>query len=220
MSPSGPSPRHLTRYCLLWPLLCLSMILSMKNSWVPLMVMGFGGCSAWDRKRSSLFSWNGLTSEVWKMGKWCESFGRASVTVECFLLVLIIGYGPSNQGMNLATCSSFPDLYIWWQCAVESTTQSPVLNGNWSCRCTFSWCACQTFAVRRLSCASIWRGCICVMSLRPVGLLWSSLQGSIGGSIQTGLDWEATEPMQLQRGVRLESWTTYAAHGFQGSGAW
>ena len=73
-------------------------------------------------KRVSLFSWKGLTLEVWNIGKWFNSFGNVSVTVECRSLMAIMGYGPSKWGMNLAMRSSFPDLYNQRRCAVDNTT--------------------------------------------------------------------------------------------------
>ena len=197
-SPSSPSPCHLTRYCILWPLCRSSTILSTKNSCVPSMIMGFGGWRACEGKRVLLFSWKGFTLDVWKMGIWLESFGNASITVECCSLVAIMLYRPSNWGMNLATCSSSPDLYNCRWLVVNSTTWSPTLKGNDSCRCEFSWCACCTFAVRRLSWASIWRGCICVMSSQAEGSGWSSSGGSIEGSIHTGLlkcSWNGVNPV-------------------------
>ena len=118
--------------------------------------------------------------------------------MECCLLMAIMGYRPLKWGMNLAMCSLFPDLYNQQWCAVDNTTQSPIWKGNDICQCAFSWCTCCTFAVRRLSWASIWIGCICLMSLIAVGSVWSSSGGSIRGSICAGLpkhSWNGVNPV-------------------------
>ena len=86
-------------------------------------------------KSVSSFSLNVLTSEVWNTGKYDRLFGRSRVTVECFLSVAVMTYGPSNRGMNLATRVSSFDLYSRHLCAVESTMRSPVLNGKVVLRC-------------------------------------------------------------------------------------
>ena len=85
---SGPSPHHHTRYCM--PFLCLrsSTIFSMKNSWA---LSGLRGCRAWLGNVELLFSSKGFTSEVWKMGKDLEWFGKASVTMKCISSVKMIG---------------------------------------------------------------------------------------------------------------------------------
>ena len=50
----------------------------MKNSWQPSMVTGFGGCNARVGKRLSLFSWKGLTSDVWKTGNARDCSGNVT----------------------------------------------------------------------------------------------------------------------------------------------
>ena len=76
LSPSGPSPCHRTRYCVCFARRRSSTILSMKNSCSPSQMIGAGGCNARCGKRSSSFSLNGKTSDVWKTGNVCGELGR------------------------------------------------------------------------------------------------------------------------------------------------
>ena len=168
ISPSSPSPHHHTKYCFLQPFHHSSTILSMKNSCWPSTFIGFGGCNVWEGKRESSFSWKGLTSDVWKMGNRRDCEGNARVTVEWVLSVAITGYGLSKHGMNLAMRGFPPVLYTCLLFAVDRTTLSPIAKGNDSCLCEFSWYACRTFTVSRLSFASSWIGCIYLIMLTAI----------------------------------------------------
>ena len=153
-SPSGPSSRQRTKYCVCLPRRHSSTILSTKNSFALSIMIGSGGCRAHWGKRVSLFSMKGWTSDVWKTGKIFDVLGISSVTVECFLSAVTIWYGPSKRSINLAAHGLSPDLYSWGLCNVDSTTCLPTWKGNVSVRALFAWKACLIFAVRRLSCAS------------------------------------------------------------------
>ena len=90
-------------------------------------------------KRELLFSWKGATSDVWKTGNSHDWAGNASVTVECSLLVTIIGYGLSKHGINLAMHGLSPVLYTCLLFVVDRTTLSLILKGNDNCQWEFSW---------------------------------------------------------------------------------
>ena len=202
ISPSGPSPCHCTTYCALQPLRHSSTILSMKNSCWPSTFIGLGGCNAWVGKRELLFSWKGLTSDVWNTGNSRDCDGSAKVTVKWVSLVAIIGYGPLKHGMNLATHDFPPVLYTCLLFVVDRTTLSPIAKGNGSCWCEFSWYACRTFAVSRLSCTSSWSGCIWVIMSSTVccRLLFCECGMVIGGRICADFpkwSWKGVNPVEV-----------------------
>ena len=59
-------------------------------------------------------------------------FGRLRVMVECSLSTLITLYGPSYQGMNLATLFLPFALNLLQQCSMDSQTWEPIAKRKFS----------------------------------------------------------------------------------------
>jgi len=106
-------------------------------------MIGPGLICSHDGNKAVSFSVKCLSCEVWKVGKILGEFGKSNVYAENSGMLLIILYGPSNQGMNLVMHDGSPAINSRRWCNVdhrvpstESYTEfydNPLLQWNFSC---------------------------------------------------------------------------------------